>query len=68
MKEALMLMVVCLVPIFLFGIAGYLIYKQSDGWGWFLLCATLVAGSINYSYSPNDCKGVAAETEEKSRD
>lgn len=34
------------VPISIFGMATFLIYKQSPGWGWFLFVAFLILGSI----------------------
>lgn len=33
----------------LWGMAAFLIYKQAPGWGWFLFCVTLIAGSTDIS-------------------
>lgn len=38
----------CLIPISLFGLAAFLIYARAPGWGWFLLCVTLVCGGLHY--------------------
>jgi hypothetical protein len=44
--EMVMFVAVCSIPISLMGIAAFLIYKQVDGWGWFLLCALMISGSL----------------------
>jgi len=31
----------------LFGMAAFLIYKQTPGWGWFLAAVTIVVGSAS---------------------
>ena len=53
MKEILINAIYCSVPISLFAIAAWLIYKQAVGWGWFLFCVVLVVGSLDMSYTPD---------------
>lgn len=31
----------------LWGFAAFLIYKQVPGWGWFLLCVTIIMGTTS---------------------
>ena len=59
-----MLLIVCLVPIALFGIAGLLAFHKISGWGWFLFCALLIAGHMKYSYTPDAASTSAQPTEE----
>jgi hypothetical protein len=51
LAEILMLAVVCSVPVSIMGMAAFLIYKQSDGWGWFLFVSLLIVGSIKVKMS-----------------
>ncbi|SOD42371.1 hypothetical protein [Nitrosovibrio sp. Nv4] len=46
MKELIQTIVICSVPVSIMGMAAFLIYKQVDGWGWFLLIAALIVGSF----------------------
>lgn len=48
MSEIIRWLIACLVPVSLFGMAAFLIYKQADGWGWFLLCVLIVVGSTSF--------------------
>jgi hypothetical protein len=44
--ETLQLVFMCAIPISVMGMSAFLIYKQSDGWGWFLIVAMLIVGSL----------------------
>jgi hypothetical protein len=47
MSEIIRLLIVCMVPVALFGMAAMLIYHGVPGWGWFLFCVILVVGSTS---------------------
>lgn len=49
MASIIKLLILCMVPVCLFGFAAFLIYKQVDGWGWFLLATMLIVGGANIS-------------------
>lgn len=49
MKEIAIVFIFCLVPICLFGMAAFLIYRQVDGWGWFLFVVIMICGSMKFS-------------------
>lgn len=51
MIQILKLAVVCSIPIAIMGMSAFLIYKQSDGWGWFLFVALCIVGSFSVSLS-----------------
>ena len=53
MKEAVIVLIFSLIPIMLFSLAAYLIYKNVSGWGWFLLAVVIVVGSSKFSYKPD---------------
>ena len=65
MKEIVMLLIVCLVPITLFGVAGLLAFHKISGWSWFLFCALLIAGHMKYSYTPDAASTPNPPTEDK---
>lgn len=46
MKDIIVVFLGILLPISLFGMAAFLIYHERSGWGWFLFCAVIVAGSL----------------------
>jgi hypothetical protein len=46
--EALMVMAFFCMHIAVFGFGAFLIYKQADGWGWYLFVAALVVGSTSF--------------------
>jgi len=48
MSEIIRWLIACLVPVSLFGMAAFLIYKGTDGWGWFLFSVVIVAGSTSF--------------------
>jgi uncharacterized membrane protein YeaQ/YmgE (transglycosylase-associated protein family) len=48
-SEIVRLAIVCFVPISIMGMSAFLIYKQADGWGWFLLVALCIVGSFRES-------------------
>lgn len=47
MSKIIRWLIACMVPVALFGMAAFLIYKQADGWGWFLLCVFLIIGGTS---------------------
>lgn len=49
MKTVLLHLLTVSVPISIFGMAAFLIYTQSKGWGWFLFVALLILGSVKIS-------------------
>lgn len=49
MKELLITLAYCSIPISLFGMAAFLIYKGTPGWGWFLFVVFCICGSIKWS-------------------
>ena len=48
MNEIIRFFIACMVPVSLFGMAAFLIYKDVSGWGWFLLCVVLITGSMSF--------------------
>ena len=38
----------CMVPVTIMGFGALQIYKQVDGWGWYLLAATLLCVSLHF--------------------
>jgi hypothetical protein len=53
MKEAVIVLIFSLVPIAIFSLSAYLIYKNVSGWGWFLLAVVIVVGNSKFSYKPD---------------
>jgi len=47
MSEIIKLMIVCVVPVALFGMAAVLIYQGVSGWGWFLFCVVMIVGGTS---------------------
>ena len=47
MTKIVLHLITCAVPISVFGMAAFLIYKQAPGWGWFLFVAFLILGSLH---------------------
>lgn len=45
--EAIQFCFACLIPISLFGMAAWLIYKNKDGWGWFLFAVVMIVGQLH---------------------
>lgn len=49
MSEIIRFAIGCAVPICIMGFAAFLIWKQVDGWGWYLFVAVLIVGSMKIS-------------------
>lgn len=49
MKTVLLHLLTVSVPICIFGMAAWLIYTQSKGWGWFLFVAFLILCNLKIS-------------------
>lgn len=46
MKTIIESLIAYSVPVSIMGMAAFLIYKQSTGWGWFLFVALLIVGNM----------------------
>lgn len=51
MKEVLVTMLICAIPISCFIGAAFLAYKKREGWGWLIFAGVLVADSIKIHIS-----------------
>ena len=49
--ETIIFITACLVPVSLMGFSAFLIYKQVDGWGWYLIVTLLVVGSFSMKFT-----------------
>lgn len=54
MKEAVMLLFVCLIPISLFVCTAVMAIKGVDYWPLFFIVGALIVGSIQYEYKPDE--------------
>jgi hypothetical protein len=48
--ESILFAIAALSPVAIMGFAALLIYEQKDGWGWYLLAAVLIAGSMKLRF------------------
>jgi hypothetical protein len=46
--EVIMFVAACAVPVSVMGFAAFLIYKQVNGWGWYLIFAALVCSGMKF--------------------
>lgn len=53
MKEAIMLLFVCLVPISFFVCTAVMAIKGADYWPLFFIVGAFIVGSIQYEYKPD---------------
>lgn len=49
MYKVLKLLIVCMVPISVFGMVTFLMYHDIKGWGWLLVVALLLFGTASVS-------------------
>ncbi len=50
LRDILVTLFFCLVPIAGFLSVAFLIYHGRDGWGWLLIVVVLISGSLKVSY------------------
>jgi len=48
MSEIIRWFIGCLIPISLFGMAAFLIFHGTPGWGWFLFCVLAYVGTLSF--------------------
>lgn len=48
--ESILFAIAALSPVAIMGFAALLIYEQKDGWGWYLLAAFLLVGSMKLRF------------------
>jgi hypothetical protein len=53
MKEVVIVFIFSLIPIALFSMSAFLVYKNVSGWGWFLFAVVIIVGNSNFSYKPD---------------
>ena len=53
MKEVVIVFIFSLIPIALFSMSVFLVYKNVSGWGWFLFAVVIIVGNSNFSYKPD---------------
>jgi hypothetical protein len=48
--ETVIFVVGCATPVSMMGFSAFLIYKQANGWGWYLIATVLVVGSMRIKF------------------